>query len=224
MPLPDPHPLLTLEGRALGRYVLRLAKLQPTAKSGWKTFGLVVEDPAGRYEPAVVEGIHSVGGRGVRPWVEIVHYRPVVTRGGQRLDLAEIGQDVALFRLLAGLIPPGGHVMLWCEGEAHRSTYQALLEGVPPAATPLGHLLAAAGFPRIRFFDLPEGGWEGEQKLWAERPLDDAMHSRWRAQTINRLRRFLAGPARADSEPSRVLALRSLEALGADPHGHPQLK
>ncbi len=220
MPPTKPHPLLTLEGRVLGSYVLRLARLEPTAKSGWKAFALAVEGRAGRYEPPVIEGIHSVGGREVRPWVEIVRYRPVVSRGGKRLDLAATGLDLTLFGLLTGLIPPGGHVMLWCEGEAHRSTYLGLLAGVPPAATPLGYLLTAAGFPKIRFFDLPEGGWEGEQKLWAEMPLDDALRSRWRAQTVEQVRGFLAARPPALSESNRALAARTLEALEADAPEH----
>ena len=114
----------------------------------------------------------------------MVRYQPNVKRGKQYLNLAKHNWDVALFRLLASLIPPGGHIMVWCEGQPHRTSYLALTKGVPPIVTPLGRLLWKAGFFKDRFFDLPEGGWEGEQKLWAEKPLDTTMGERWRLQTM----------------------------------------
>lgn len=138
----------------------------------------------------MVVGIYSAGGRGVTPWIEILDYQPRAQQGDRILDLT-IDLAVELFRRLAGLLPPGGHIMLGCEGPTHVETYTALLKGVPPVATPLGFTLFRAGFPQIKFFGLPEGGWEGQQKLWAENPLDAETARRWQNATAQELRQFL---------------------------------
>src|SRR5690606_5115009 len=131
----------------------------------------------------VARGLHSAGGRWVSPWIELIDYRPQIECAGRAAELAEAKADRALFRLLAGLLPPGAHLMLGCEGPAHRSDYLALSRGVPPAATTLGRLMLDAGFPRVKFFDLPEGGWEGQKKLWAEKPPDALTARAWAEDT-----------------------------------------
>lgn len=210
------HPVQHLEGKSLGPYALRLTRLEPMAKSGWRLFELTLSGPEGDFAPPVVTGIHSVGGRGVLPWVEVLDYRPRLECQGRVLDLAAQERDVALFGLLAGLFPPGGHIMVGCEGAAHRETHLAALKGVPPIATPLGWVLFRAGFPRVRFFGLAEGGWEGQQKLWAEKPLDEDAARRWRDATADELRRFLAqAPSAATLLPHAGRAAAILAVLAA---------
>jgi hypothetical protein len=187
------HPLRSLEERRLGPYDLRLSKLAHGEKSGWTRFALRLGDAHGDFEPALIEGLYSVGGRGVPAWMEVLDYRPELWRGPERLDLAAAGLDQELFRRLSDLIPAGGHLMVGCETQVHQSTYQALLKGVPPVATPLGKVLFGAGFHKVKFFYLAEGGWEGQQKLWAEKPLNPEMERTWAAQTARELERFLAG-------------------------------
>ena len=213
--LDEPHPLLALDGRSLGRLRLRVRALEPAEKSGWVRFELAVGDEEGEFSPPVVRGIHSAGGRGVRPWIEITDYRPEVSRGAETLRLSDEGLDVALFAALLELVPPGGHLMVWCESPVHRETYLASSRGVPPVLTPLGSALHRAGLPRVKLFDLPEGGREGEKKLWADVPVDAAMARAFRMRTEEELRSFLSRPpsssdARRFSEPARRL-LRALE-------------
>lgn len=207
------HPLQRLEGRTIGPFRLHLTRLEATSKSGWKRFELRLIDGV-PCDPPVVAGLHSMGGRGVAPWIEVMSYRPEVICGDNAVSLATDHLDVTLFRALADLIPPGGHIMVWCEGPAHKPTYLGLARGVPPAATPLGALLLQAGFPKIKFFDLAEGGWEGEQKLWAEKPLDRSTDLGWQTETVQALKDFLA---RADAAAAvyRQLAEEGLAQLRA---------
>jgi hypothetical protein len=163
-----------LEGARVGAYALRVGRLQPMAKSGWARFELVLVSDAGDLEPAVAVGIHSRGGRGVLPWIEVLRYRSRLARGGETVDLVEQGWDVELFRRLGELIPPGGHLMVACEDDGHAGIYRTLMHGAPPETTPLGSALVKAGFPRVRFFYLAEGGHEGPQKLWAEKPAQES--------------------------------------------------
>jgi len=206
----SPHPLEKLDGRRLGPHRLRLAEVRPGEKSGWTRFELVVSDEKGEFAPPVVEGVYSAGGRGVLPWIEVLAYEPRLRRGEETLDLATRGLDRELFTALAELIPPGGHLMVGCETPPHQETYQVLLKGVPPAATPLGAVLFACGFRKVKFFYLAEGGWEGQQKLWAEKPLDEKMRREWEAATADQLRKFLAAPADAPAAQSCLARARKL--------------
>lgn len=204
------HPLRRLEGRRLNSYTLRVTRLVPAEKSGWVRFHLVVAVEEDEFAPPVVEGIYSAGGRGVLPWIEALAYHPQLRCGEKTLELAAHGWDVALFTALGELIPPGGHIMVGCETPPHHETYQALLKGVPPAATVLGTALFQASFRKVKFFYLAEGGWEGQQKLWAEKPLHQEMRREWDAATARDLRRFLSAPVVAPAAAgcvSRAAAL-----------------
>ena len=194
-------PFDRMDGRALGPWTLRITDWRRETESGWRRFHLALVDEAVVFPTSLMEGVYSFGGRGVEPWIEVLAYRPRLEAEGRTADLTENGLETDLFVNLGQLIPPGGHLMVGCENEPQRDTYQALRVGVPPAATPLGSVLYHAGFPRIRFFDLAEGGWEGQQKLWAERPLDAAMDRDWRRGTLDTLRRFVDEDPEA--EPAR---------------------
>lgn len=210
------HPLEQLHNRPLGPHRLRLARLRPAEKSGWTRFHLLVAGRQGDFEPAVVQGLHSRGGRGVLPWIEVLAYEPSLRRPEEALNLPEQGWDVQLFSALGELIPPGGHLMVGCETPPHQETYQALMKQVPPVATPLGAALFRAGFRKVKFFYLAEGGWEGQQKLWAEKPMNAEMRREWDAATARDLKAFLAtphlAPAAAPCLPRAQAILRELES------------
>jgi len=194
---------------------LHVARLLQGEKSGWVRFQLVVTGEEGEFAPPVVEGIYNAGGRGVFPWIEALAYQPQLHCGEKALELPAHGTDVALFSALGELIPPGGHIMVGCETPPHHETYQALLKGVPPAANALGVALVHAGFRKVKSFYLAEGGWEGQQKLWAEKPLHEEMEREWDAATARDLRRFLSAavqaPAAAACVPRAVILLKELE-------------
>ena len=144
-------PLQNLDGRKLGVHWLRLAAVRAGEKSGWTRFELVVSDEKGEFTPPVIEGVYSAGGRGVLPWIEVLAYEPRLRRGEETLDLATGGLDRELFTALAELIPPGGHLMVGCETPPHHDTYQALMKGVPPAATQSRRIRSSSGFSAQSF-------------------------------------------------------------------------
>lgn len=158
----------------------------------------------GDFSPPVVEAIYSAGGRGVLPWIEVLAYEPQPKQKGKTVKLPVRGWDLRLFAALGELIPPGGHIMVGCETPPHHDTYQALLKGVPPAATPLGYVLFRVGFRKVKFFYLAEGGWEGQQKLWAEKPLDEEMRRQWDTATARDLRHLLSAPAESPATASCI--------------------
>lgn len=211
-----PEELSVLDGARIDRFVLRLDRVKQLRQSGWKGFSLCLEDQAGlRCAPPVIQGIFSRGGKdGVRPWLDIVCRERVQFPGAQSAstdgpttswDTNRDALSLPLFRLLGGLIPPGGHLMVSYEEDdpIHTETMLGLQKRVPPAATPLGSILFLAGFPLIKNWYLSEGGHEGPRKLWAEKAPDLATARKWEARTVEELRRFLEAIDKHDPTPIR---------------------
>jgi len=191
------HPLQRLKNRPLGEYRLHLQPLKQLRLSGWRGFSLALKDREGTLaQPPVVEGIYSSGGKdGVKPWMDITVTEGVRFGSGRRLDLRQTGLMHELFRSLARLIPPGGHLMVSYEDSdpLHGETDRALAAGVPPILTPLGFLLFMSGFRLVKNWYLSEGGHEGPRKLWGEKPLDRSWSVTWDQETARQLVHFLDG-------------------------------
>ncbi|HHT9133659.1 MAG TPA: DUF1122 family protein [Candidatus Avalokitesvara rifleensis] len=212
------YPIAHLDGLTLGDYTLNVVQLQRTKMSGWRFFAIGLSLPVqtqsdrhtksvGTYTKSkenvlasrlpVIEGIYSSGGRGVFPWMEVFTYNSRIKFSGQAeprptIDLSHTGLDRTLFEHLSKLIPPGGHIMLWYEGEGDERTFQPLLKGVPPVVTKLGSLLFWAGCRLVRDFSLPEGGLEGNKKLWGEKPMNEQHKKTLQKEMARQIRSFLA--------------------------------
>lgn len=77
---------------------------------------------------------------------------------------------------LAGHLGPGA--ALYVEYDGDKETREALMRGVPPAATRLGFMLYGLGFTWFKDWYFPEGALEGGRKLQGEKPLDEEAHTR----------------------------------------------
>ncbi|MFQ5745027.1 MAG: hypothetical protein ACE5HV_15780 [Acidobacteriota bacterium] len=102
--LPPDHPLWKLHHARVGDFRLRLAAARQLPCSGWKEFQLTLMAEEREARPPVLDGIHSVGGKGIAPWFD-VEYR-------QRLDLEAGAGESALssthhwhFRSRVGELP-----------------------------------------------------------------------------------------------------------------------
>ncbi len=229
----DPD-LQSVDCRRLGEFQLRLESRPLRQRVGWTGFSIFLEDRAGRtssrkgvggeyvFTP-VVEGIHSRGGKGIKSWIEVENYFPVLHfRGGmlpeQTISLSETGADGTLFRILADLLPPGGHLMfaydVSYESDFHRETSECLIRNVPAVCTPMGKLLFDAGLRLVKDWYLAEGGYEGPRKLWGEKPVDDGEARRFDAATFLRVLAFsvsVAGGVPGQRELNAVI--RATEVL-----------
>ncbi|HWO71740.1 MAG TPA: DUF1122 family protein [Actinomycetota bacterium] len=144
-----------------------------------------VAGPDGRL---AARGLWFHGRGALRPWADLVVLDPAV--------LPE----------LAAALGPGGSLMVAYGAD---ETERALRRGVPPAATPLGLALLAAGCRWFKDWYFPEGGREGGTKLQGTLPLDAAHRERAEAALRLELERFLAS-GRGREEDRR----RAREALG----------
>ena len=158
--------------------------------------------PNGEWIPVpVLQGIHSRGGRGVKGWIEVGDYHPVIhfeglADGLETLVLSEEKIDQEVFNLLSEIIPPGGHLMFVYEvpykSPFHQETQEGLLRGIPPVSTPQGILLFHSGCRWVKNWYLAEGGHEGLRKLWGEKPLNEKEFLRFDLLTFFQILSFFS--------------------------------
>ena len=168
--------LADLEGKKLDGCLLRIGWIKEL-HSGWCEFKLLCD------EVIVIEGIYSMGGKGVKPWFD-VSYR----------KLKDDGSALNLFKYLGDIIPQGGHIMVSYEGEQkiHKNTLKSLNMGVPAAITPLGFLIFQAGFQYVKDWYFAEGGYEGPRKLWGEKAPDKEQAQIFLKKTADEISQFLS--------------------------------
>jgi len=170
-----------------------------------------------------LEGIHSRGGRGVKGWVEVGDYFPIVHFKGRGLPtktthLSREELDQGIFHLLGECVPPGGHLMfayeVSYESPLHRETQETLIKGFPPVSTSQGNLLFRAGFRLVKDWYLSEGGHEGPRKLWGEKPLNEVESRGFDVKTFLQLLAFLSRkPNTTCFERERLARRRALDIV-----------
>jgi len=179
------HPLAALEGQAFAGGQLRVL-LGPTSRFGARYFALLLG------ETPMLSGLHNSGPLPSYNWIEVA----------ETPDLADDGLG-ALFALLLGILPAGGHIMVEYDSPQRAETAAALAHNVPHIASPLGAMLFRAGFgAHFKDWQIAEGGAEGPRKLQAYKPLSPDDAARWRERAALALEEFLDRPA----GPSDVVA------------------
>ena len=206
LPGPEAHPLGRLQGRSLGVGRL-LALLGPKSSAGARYFQLFLHLPDGRVSHAFLLGLHNSGPFPAYNWIDVARYDGATSfAGGEDIALAG-APERRLFRLLGGLIPPGGHLMLEYESAHARSTERMLSLGLPPVATPLGYLMFLVGCgASFRDWYISEGGREGPRRLQGFKPLDAARAADKAAAMAAELGAFLA--PKAHPPPAEALPPR----------------
>lgn len=130
---------------------------------------------------------HGRPSAGLRPWADLV-----VT-------------DPSILPAVARELGPGASLMV---AYGDDETGRALRRSVPPAATPAGRALLAAGCRWFKDWYFAEGGREGCTKLQGTLPLDDAHRVRAAHALQEELRAFAARPdvSEADAHAAHAAA------------------
>lgn len=217
-------PLARLHRRPLEGHRLLLV-LGPLNRVGARYFQLWLEGPEGqRGQAPLLTALHHQGPHPAQNWVEVVDLAGEVPLQGVAFRLTPDGEE-ALLRLLIGLLPPGGHIMVPYEGPRHEETRRALEGGVPPILTPLGLLLHRAGAcAGLRDWYIPEGWLEGPRKLQAFRPLDTAHLRRAATAMAGEALRFLGSPEGRRYLQEAGARERARQALALLAEGAPELR
>ncbi len=123
-------------------------------------------------------------------------------------------RDTGVLPDVAGALGPGSSLMVAYEGD---QTERALRKRVPPAATPLGLAMLAAGCRWFKDWYYPEGWMEGGMKLQGNKPVSEEARAANAASLRAELEEWLAGTAGETGddllERARNRAARALEAL-----------
>jgi len=191
-----------LQDRALGPYTLQV-QCVPRRRVGHFDVDIFLKDTKGKLscEP-VVTGIYSKGNpRGrIFGWLDIHYLDRFAFDDGDAGVLRDMeGLAEGLFEMLGNCIPPGGMIMCsyisdmaWAiESPLHEVTRRCMglnsLE-IPPAATPIGKLLIAAGCLNIKAgaYDV-----QGSSRLAGEKALDGEYEKSFKQRLIKQLEGYL---------------------------------
>ncbi|MDY6918076.1 MAG: DUF1122 family protein [Chloroflexota bacterium] len=222
------HALHVVGGREVDGVTTRVL-IGPKNRFGAVYFQVYLVDERGAVSdrPAVL-GLHNAGPYPSQNWVETMSVAEQVSFGagdsGRTLQVGGTDLERALLKLLADVIPPGGHMMVEYDSAGRRETARGLHLGIPAAATPLGYLLYSVGCgTSFRDWYFAEGGVEGPRKLQGYKALNEE-HARERGRELAReLLSFVQSvrrPEHGDIEgPARTRALEILRRLDVDDAG-----
>jgi hypothetical protein len=194
--------LASLQNRSLGPFSLQV-QYKPRRRLGHFDLDLFLANKKGkRSREPVVTGIYSKGNPSnkIFSWLDIHFLDWFAFDGGDSGVLSKM-EDLAegLFELLGHCIPSGGMIICsyitdvaWgIESLIHEQTRRCLqvhsLE-IPPAATPLGRLLVAAGCHNIKAgaYDV-----QGSSRLAGEKALNKEYEKRFTQGLIRQLEEYL---------------------------------
>jgi hypothetical protein len=124
-----------------------------------------------------------------RAWVELFDLYGSLRVGEKDLDYFGSPLERGILQFFASALEPGEN--LFVEYFRDHETRKQLEAGVPVPASRLGRLLYDMGFTWFKDWYFPEGFMEGEQKLQAEKPLNEQEHKRQKALIVKELEAFL---------------------------------
>ncbi len=198
-----------IDGRRLGRFHLKVSGIRPVRpRAGWLYVDVDLADAQSQTSAThFVTAIVSGGGRGVKQWVECRIFPRVEFADGRIVEARELGLEAGFIRLLGGLIPAGGHLMIDYDSGGQDLTLAELVAQVPPPACYLGDLMFRAGL-RGQFKDwyFSEGGHEGPRKLQANKSPNPAAARAALKEHMQVLRQFVRRPLVQEAAARGVIA------------------
>lgn len=129
-------------------------------------------------------------------WVDGDYFETATFPSSDNFSLSEAALDASFFKIIGGLVPPGGSFMVSYslfskESKIHKETKQALDRGYPPVVTPIGFLLFQAGCGMgFKDWYFAEGGREGPEKLQGFKPMNSEAAKEKAKSMIQELHRF----------------------------------
>jgi hypothetical protein len=192
------HPLGGLQGKGLDSHKL-VVWLGMKNRFGARYFKVFLQNASGEVSrKPVLLGLYNQGRYPSYNWIEVINFTSRLSFDSVELvlDVAAGGLAQQLFQYLAGLIPPGGHLMVEYDSPAEQDTARSLSLGIPPVATPLGYLMfligCGAGFKDWYF---AESGSEGPRKLQGYKALSSEQAQLRVREMVRELKAFLSWPS-----------------------------
>lgn len=199
--MPEAPKLASLQDCSLDPFTLHV-QYQPRRRVGHFDVDLFLTNQEGQrtLEP-LVTGIYSKGNPGnkIFSWLDI-HYLDCFSFDGGDSIVLSAQKDLVerLFEMLGSVIPPGGMIicsyvtdLAWSIAspihEQSRRCIQVHSLNIPPAATPIGRLLVAAGCCNVKAgaYDV-----QGSSRLAGEKALDREYEKRFTQRLIRQLEEY----------------------------------
>lgn len=124
-----------------------------------------------------------------KPWVEFFNINEHVRIENTAIDYFDSLLENTLLQLFAQHIEPGENMFV--EYNNDRETKKQLEVGFPEPVSRLGYKLFKLGFTWFKDWYFPEGFMEGDQKLQAEKPLDETQKARHLESIAHHVQAFL---------------------------------
>ena len=167
----------------------------------------LVQNNGTSFSDPVFSGVFSAGrpSHSIPGWVDGDYFDTASFPDGSSISLSMHGFDLRLFKMLGGLVPEGGSLMVSYtlfskESRIHRETKRGLDRGYPPVVTPLGFLLFVAGCGMgFKDWYFAEGGREGPEKLQGYKSLNSQIAKEKAEQMLQELRVFLGRTQNEDN-------------------------
>lgn len=193
---PD-HPLSALDGAEVGQGVRLRVQIGSRIREGATPFRAFLDsDDLGNTLAPVFGGLHHAGAAPAQNWLAVTEFAGTVPVTGGEVEVPE-GIDIRSVEALADLVPPGGHLLMEYGSTHRRITARALLQNVPPVATPLGGMMFATGCG-VAFTDLRTTTADGTRLLQGYRPLDTAHEAHRAPEMLAQLEWFMDHSAELD--------------------------
>ncbi|MEM3407493.1 MAG: DUF1122 family protein [Nitrososphaerota archaeon] len=124
-----------------------------------------------------------------KPWIEIFGINAQINLGEEIINYFDSIFEYELLSFFSNFLDKGGKIFI--EYYADEETRKQLAAGFPPSVTRLGYKLFNLGFTYFKDWYFPEGFMEGEQKLQAEKPINDEEKKRQIKQIKYETKEFL---------------------------------
>jgi hypothetical protein len=132
----------------------------------------------------------------LRPWIELF------CLPGEESAYYGSALEDSLLATFCSALGPGGRIFV--EYQWDRETACALNVGIAPALTRLGYKLYRLGFTWFKDWYFSEGGFEGSQKLQAEKPLHEDARKRHIGKLHSQARELLLALAEIQKAGTEV--------------------
>ncbi len=124
-----------------------------------------------------------------KPWIEFFGINTKIDLGGRIINYFDSIFEYKLLSFFSKFLNKGGKIFIEYYGD--EETRKQLEAGIPPSITRLGYKLFKLGFTWFKDWYFPEGFMEGEQKLQAEKPMNDEEKNRQIEQIKDEVEKFL---------------------------------
>ncbi|MEM2783540.1 MAG: DUF1122 family protein, partial [Nitrososphaerota archaeon] len=124
-----------------------------------------------------------------KPWIEIFGINAQIKLGEEIINYFDSIIENELLSFFSNFIKEGGKIFI--EYHTDEETKKQLEADFPPFVTRLGYKLFNLGFTWFKDWYFAEGFMEGEQKLQAEKPINDEEKKRQIKQIKDDVKEFL---------------------------------